>query len=304
MTQAISSPIGAHAFIWSPRWDRDGARRAATRAAAAGYEFVEIPLLSPSLVDVDDTVRLLEELGLGCTCSTALPRFAHLPARPKAALSFLTHAIDVAADLGSSWLTGALYASLGTLTGQAATPEELDVVARTLERAAAHADGRGINLGVEVINRYETHLLNTADQAIALIDRIGAPNVSVHLDTFHMNIEEASFADAIRRLGHRIGYVHLAESNRGVLGQGNVPFREVLAALAYLRYGGPLVVEAFVNASAEVRVITASWRDEVVDAQEFAVASLEHILALRQEHSRPAARSELERPWSLGVGPP
>lgn len=131
MTRTTASPIGAHTFIWSPVWGHAGACSAATRGAQAGFDLIEIPLLDPSVVDVGDTVHMLDGLGLGCTCSLGLPADAHLLSAPGKALSFLTRAVDVAAELGSRWLTGVLYGSLGTLTGSAPTGDELDTTARS-----------------------------------------------------------------------------------------------------------------------------------------------------------------------------
>lgn len=287
MTSTMSSQIGAHAFIWTPRWDRSGARRAASQAAAAGFDLIEIPLLDPSVVDVTDTLRVLERLNLRCTCSLGLPASAHLPAAPDEARAFLTAAIDVAAGLGSSWLTGALYANLGTFTGSEPTSGEFEIIARTLHDVSGYAADRDLNLGLELINRYETYVLNTADQAINLIERIDAPNVYAHLDTFHTNIEEPAFTHAIRRLGHRLGYVHIAESDRGVIGGGHVPFREVFSALSALGYCGPLVIEAFFRADPTIRRATASWRTYDIDPQEFACAARDFVARLSSpEESR------------------
>ncbi len=275
-------PVGAHTFIWTPRWDRRGARRAATQTAAAGFDFVEIPLLDPTIVDIADTIRVLDDTGLSCTCSLGLPANAHLPQAPDKAVAFLTGAIDVAADLGSQWLTGALYGSLGTNTGAPPTDHELDTVARVLHQAASHAADRGIKLGIEIINRYETYLVNTANQAIDLLDRIDASNVYAHLDTYHMNIEESSFSEPIHRLGPRLGYVHLAESHRGIIGQGHTPFHDIFAALYATNFSGPLVIEAFLNTDATIQAITATWTHDRTNPQQFAGASLAHITRTQQ----------------------
>lgn len=280
MTRA-ASPVGAHTFIWSPRWDHAGARRAATAAAEIGYDFVEIPLLDPAIIDVEDTRVLLDDLGLGCCCSLGLPAGAHLPDRPEVAKAFLLNAVDVAAALGASVVTGALYGHLGTLTGTTATERELIVIADVLRDVATHADRVDIRLGLEVINRYETYILNTVDQALSLVERIDAPNVRVHIDTFHIDIEEPSIAGAIHRLGGHLGYVHLADSHRGALGSGHIHFASVFDALAAIEFDGPIVVEAFVNADPEILRATASWRDHGLDPDEFASSSLATIRALQ-----------------------
>ena len=273
--------LGAHTFIWAPQWDVEGARLAASRASAAGLSIVEIPLLEPSRIDVDSTVRILADSGVRPTCSLGLPTEAHAPDHPDAAIEFLRVAIDTCAAIGSEWLTGALYGHLGLVTGEAPTKAEHHTIAEVLRHAADHAKQRGIRLGVEVINRYETHLVNTAEQALDLLADIDRPGtVFAHLDTFHMNIEEPDIGAAVRLLGEHLGYVHLAESDRGVIGSGTFRFRELFEALDDIGFGGPAVIEAFVNAPADLRAATASWRPVAGDAATFLDASLSHIDAL------------------------
>ncbi|MDX1657646.1 MAG: sugar phosphate isomerase/epimerase [Nitriliruptorales bacterium] len=275
-----SRRLGAHASIWAPTWDHRGAREATSQAAEAGFSFIEIPLLDPLSIDVTDTIQVLDAAELSCTCSLGLPADAHLPTAPDKALAFLQTAIDVAHDLGSEWVTGALYGNLGTFTEAPPSRDELETVASTLREAANFAAERDMNLGIEVINRYETYLLNTSDQAVALLEQMDVPNAYVHLDTFHMNIEESSFSEAIHRVGSRLGYVHLAESHRGALGEGRIPFEEIVTALAAIGYSGPLVVEAFLNAPPALKAVTATWTDHGLSAERFAATSFAHMTAL------------------------
>lgn len=275
--------LGAHTFIWAPHWDRSGAASAVAGAAAAGFEIVEIPLLEPSEIPIRTTVELLDRSGLTATCSLGLPADAHAPDHPEEAIQFLHTAIDTAAAIGSEWLTGALYAHLGFLTGAAPIAGEIDTIAGVLRNAADHAQQRGIRLGIEIINRYETHLVNSAVQAADLLDRIDRPGIVFgHLDTFHMNLEEPDIGEAVRLLGRRLGYVHLAESNRGAIGSGLFPFQQFFEALQDIEYSGPAVIEAFINAPSELRTATASWRPVAGDAATFVNDSLEHIHSLLQ----------------------
>jgi D-psicose/D-tagatose/L-ribulose 3-epimerase len=270
--------LGAHTFIWAPRWDDCGARAAASQAAAAGLSIVEIPLLEPSRIDVDATIQILADHRLQPTCSLGLPTEAHAPDHPDEAIQFLREAIDTCAAIGSEWLTGALYGHLGLLSGAAPTAAEHETISGVLSEAADHAKERGVRLGIEVINRYETHLVNTAEQALDLLERIDRTGtVFAHLDTFHMNIEEPDIGGAVRLLGDQLGYVHLAESDRGVIGHGTFPFRELFEALEDIHFSGPAVIEAFINAPADLRTATASWRPVAGDAASFLDASLSNI---------------------------
>ena len=110
-----------------------------------------------------------------------------------------------------------------TLAGRAPTDEELSRFAECLRDVDRYAQDYGLRLGIEPINRYEAYLVNTAEQARALADLVDEPNVGVHLDTFHMNIEEKSFSDAVRKAGSKLIHLHVIENDRGIPGSGHLP---------------------------------------------------------------------------------
>ncbi|MGB3680899.1 MAG: sugar phosphate isomerase/epimerase [Rubrobacteraceae bacterium] len=259
--------FGAHAFIWAGDWTPTDAERVISGAADAGLDFVEIPLLRPGNMDVSGTRELLERHGIECTCSLGLPKSEHLPFAPEKAEEFLQQAVDVSAELGSDVLSGAIYTNLGTLTGKPPTEKELDEVVRVLKQVARYAADQGIGLGIEPVNRYETYLINLAEQAASVIDRIDEPNVFAHLDTYHMNIEEKGFYEPITALGSRLEYIHLSESDRGTPGTGNVHWDEVFRGVAEIDYDGRLVMESFAAINEDIAGATAIWRDVVGDPE-------------------------------------
>lgn len=257
--------FGAHAFIWVPDWSRESAERAIREAAEAGLDFVEVPLLRLEDLDVEKTRALLNQYGLGVTCSLALPAQASLPDHPKAGRAFLLRALETAHRLGSPIVTGVIYGTLGKLSGHGPRPDELDTVARTLKQVAREAASLGMRLGIEPVNRYESYLVNLAQQGLDLIEQIDEPNVFLHLDTYHMNIEEKGFKEPILRAGKLLQYIHLSESDRGTPGSGNVRWDEVFAALASIGYSGDLVMESFVAHNPDIARATCMWRQVVED---------------------------------------
>lgn len=259
--------FGAHAFIWAGDWTPSDAERVISGAADAGLDFVEIPLLRPDSMDVSGTRELLDRYGVTCTCSLGLPKDAHLPFAPEAAERFLQRAVDLSVDLGSEVLSGAVYTNLGTLTGKPPSDKELAEVVRVLKRVARYAADQGIGLGIEPVNRYETYLINLAEQVGDVLDRIDEPNVFAHLDTYHMNIEEKGFYEPIVALGSRLEYIHLSESDRGAPGTGNVHWDEVFRGLAEINYSGRLVMESFAAINEDIAGATAIWRDVVGDPE-------------------------------------
>ncbi|PLS85761.1 MAG: hypothetical protein CYG60_10870 [Actinobacteria bacterium] len=170
------------------------------------------------------------------------------------------------------------------LHGQAAREHELIAVAEVLKKTARHAATLGVSVGVQPVNRFENYLVNTARGADELIDRVGEPNVFAHLDTFHMNIEEKGFRDPVLRLGDRLRYVHLSESDRGTPGSGNIRWDELFAALSETGFDGRLVLESFVHPDPEMTRLAALWRDVAEDPEEPLREGLPFLRAKAKEH--------------------
>ena len=262
--------FGAHAFIWVGDWTSETGGQAIAAAARAGVDLIEIPMLRPERFDAALTKRQLDEHGLGAICSLVLPREAHMPAHPEAALRFLRLALDHVAAIGSPFLGGVLFAHLGYLTGAPPTAEERATCAHTLRDVAAYAGERGITLGLEPVNRYETYLFNTIADTLALIDAIGADNVTIHADTYHMNIEEPGFRKPLEQARGRLGCIHCSESDRGVPGQGNVHWDEVFQGLKATEYQGPLVLESFAAINPDLAGATCMWRTPAYSSDQLA----------------------------------
>jgi len=141
----------------------------------------------------------------------------------------------------------------------------------------------GVQLGLEVCNRYETNVVNTAVDALRLTDDIGADNVDVHLDIYHMNIEENDFVEPVLLLGDRLGYVHVGENHRGYLGSGHLDFDSFFGALRSIDYRGGITFESFSSAvvSPTLSNDLSIWRNLWSDSDDLAASAhsflLEHL---------------------------
>ena len=260
--------FGVHTSMWTMSWDAEGAARAISAAKASGMDFIEIALLDPASTDGALGRRLLEQAELPAVCSLGLPEAVWASRNPDGAVAFLSLAIEKAAALGAEALTGVTYGGIGERSGLPPSDAELDNVAKALEQAAKIAAKVGLSFGIEPVNRYETHLINTAAQGVAMIERIGAANMFLHLDTYHMNIEEKGAGNGILQGRDHLRYIHLSESDRGTPGAGTCDWDEIFATLAAIRFTGGLAMESFINMPPEIAHGLSVWRPVAESAEQ------------------------------------
>ncbi len=259
--------FGIHSSIWTMRWTPEAAEHAVGEAVRHGFDFVEVALLDPAIVDAAHSAKLFEASGVKAVCSLGLPEVCWPSRDPQPGIDFLKVALDKTAAMGAQALTGVTYGGIGERSGEPPTERELDNVARCLEATAKHAKSLGIAFGIEPVNRYETHLINTGWQAVEMLDRVGADNLFIHLDTYHMNIEEKGAANGILAAREHLRYIHLSESDRGVPGKGTCDWDEIYATLAAIEFKGGLAMESFMNMPPEIAFGLSVWRP-VADSTE------------------------------------
>lgn len=272
-----------HVFAAAPAWDEGAIRAILPDLAANRVRVLEIPLLDPAEIDPAAIRAFVEEAGILPVCSLGLPEDIDVIADPDAGLAFLEPAFEAAASVGAGELTGVTYGTIGKISGSPRTQAEFDGTARFIARAAKAAGRRGLKLGIEPCNRYETHIMNTGSDARAFCEAVGAENVFVHLDTYHMNIEETSFAQGIRDCGEFLGYVHLSESNRGTPGTGTVDWSEVYGALAESGFDGITTLESMNHVHPAIASALAIWRPVAADSADVIGRGLPFLCRVAEE---------------------
>ncbi len=213
------------------------------RIASLGYEGVELAIRDPALVDYAELDHLTRKFNL------QVPAIGTGQAWGEEGLSFTDPSSDVrrrAIDRINSHIPGALRLGaviiIGLIRGLVRPGVEsgqaMNWLVEALQECSRAAKPFGLRLALEPINRYETTLINTCAEGLTLIERVGAENFGLLLDTFHMNIEEPQMADAIRQCGERIFHFHVADSNRWHPGAGHIDFSTILQALRATGYAG------------------------------------------------------------------
>lgn len=249
--------------------------RAIIKTAEAGFDLLEFSLHDLDNFDIADARRRLESAGLKVACSRGLAFDADVSSEDSAVVErgarLLSESLEAATALGSRVLTGALYSALGKYP-RPVTERGLRNAISVLASLAREARTRGVTLGLEVCNRYETNVVNTARDALRLADAIGEDNVVIHLDTYHMNIEEDDMVRPVHEVGQRLGYVHIGENHRGFLGSGHIDFSGFFHALAQIGYRGPITFESFSSSvvAPDLSNNLAIWRDMWSDGEQLA----------------------------------
>jgi D-psicose/D-tagatose/L-ribulose 3-epimerase len=271
-----------HANAWTSAWTPDDARLI-DRAAGLGLDALEIPLGDLDAIEPEVLRDRAAAAGIELVTSTVLTAETSSTSDDErvreAAADHLQRCVDAAAAMGATVLGGVTYAAWGDLLGPP-TELHLDRSAEVLRAAARYAAPRGVRIALEPVNRYESSLINTVDQALAHLDRIGEDNVGLHLDTYHMNIEEEEFGAPVRRAAERLLHVHLTESHRGVPGTGTVDWPAVMGALADAGYDGYVGLESFSELSPEMAVALSTWRPLGPPSDELVTEGLAYLRPL------------------------
>jgi D-psicose/D-tagatose/L-ribulose 3-epimerase len=265
--------IGCHGLVWTGHFDAEGIRLAVEKTKKAGFDLIEFPLMDPFAFDARAAKSALSSWGLQVSASLGLSDSTDVtssdPNVVAAGEALLTRAVDIVAELGGSHFCGVIYSAMKKYP-EPATTLGLENSQRVIAKVAEYAASSGVSVSLEVVNRYETNVLNTARQALAFIADLDRPNLGVHLDTYHMNIEESDMFAPVLDAAPSLKYVHIGESHRGYLGTGSVDFDNFFKALGRINYDGPIVFESFSSAviSPDLSNVLGIWRNLWTDSDE------------------------------------
>ena len=263
---------GVHLALWMSRWPEDIDNHIRT-AAELGFDGVEISLLGMSDEKILHLNQVIHSHNLEVTCTTGLSVSDDLASDDEATrlrgIDYLRWAVQTTAGLGSELLTGVLYAPWGHFVpGQ--KKERLRRSGESLSTLTDLLIDTNVTLGLEAINRFETDLLNTADEACELARSLDSPRIGVLLDAFHMNMEEKNIRNALVETGSDLVHFHCVENDRGVPGSGHTPWGEIFKGLQDIEYGRWLTMEMFVKANVDVSPDLNIWRNIELDPTEAA----------------------------------
>lgn len=283
--------FGVDTFIWSEAFSEKDLW-IIPKAKELGFEVLDISISHPENFPTGLVKKKIEEVGIEVVTTTTLGENTNLispdPDIRAQGIKHMKLLVDINVELGSKITGGVNYAAWGYLPGRPRTEEEWNWSIAAMREVAEYAKKKSdLVIAVEPVNRFETHFLNIAEDAVRYCQEVGIGNVKVHLDSFHMIREETSFRGAVETCGKEyLGYVHVCESNRGIPGTGLVPWREFFQALKDIGYSGPLVIESFDPSFEELNRQCAIWRKLASSGEELAIKGLQNLKAIAQEVER------------------
>ncbi|GHT78118.1 D-psicose 3-epimerase [Spirochaetia bacterium] len=267
----MNRPVGIYYAYWVHDWDVDFLPFI-EKAKRLGFDLLE--LHAANIAERNSAYRLkvrdaAEKEGLLLSYGVGLEKKYDLSSPDEQVrqrgVAFMKKVILAIEEMGGGMISGTVHSYW-----PAVPPADLETKApmwkqsvKSMKELAPFAEDHSVKLNVEVINRFEQFLINTSEEAAAYVAEVNSPACNILLDTFHMNIEEDSFTDAIHLAGKRLASFHMGEPNRKLPGMGRMPWGEIKKALDDIAYTGPLVMEPFLMPGGAVGRDIGVWRDMV-----------------------------------------
>lgn len=289
MPDTFQFPLGVTTWLWNSPLTDDALATIAPRVAEWGFDVIELPVENAGDWNPETAAKLLADLGLSATVGLVMGDDRNLVATDAATVAhtqdYLRRVLDAAATVGSPSIAGPAYASVGR-TWQMDGPTRsahLRELADNLGPVVEHGLSVGVRLAVEPLNRYETSLINTVEQALEAVAPLPAEGAGVLLDTYHMNIEEKDLPAAIRSAAGRIAHVQVCGNDRGAPGNDHLDWRSILDALDEAGYRGPLCIESFTGGNATIATAASIWRPLERSQDAIATDGLSHLKAVMRQ---------------------
>ena len=278
--------FGIHAYAWCSKWSNE-TLDLIDRTKELGLDFIELPLMVLEEFDTKSIDSRLKKNELHAVTSTVLFSETDITSTDKTirqkGTEYLKDCVRATAEIGADSFSGVIYSQHVKAISERPTIDHWEHSAEALHAVAEYAEQFNINIGIEPVNRYETYLINTCEQAKRLKEMIGKDNIKIHLDTYHMNVEEKSFYDATKLAGKDLIHYHLCECDRGIPGTGHVDWEGIFKALSEINYKGYAAMESFVDITDNIN--TWVWRQLAPDGDTLVKEGIKFIRSLCEKYN-------------------
>ncbi len=279
---ALNVKFGVSTWLWTSPFNKETVNLF-PKIKSYGYDSVEIPVEDPALIDTDWVKKALSDNGLSPIICGAFGPTRDLthedPSFHKTCFDYLDACFDIASELGAGFVAGPMYSAVGK--ARLISPEQKKIewnrAVSNLRKVCGRAGEFGLEIAIETLNRFETDLINTAEELMQLIHDINEPQAKAILDGFHMNIEEPDIERAIRRVGDKLIHVQVSENYRGTPGTGQTNWAAWKRGLEAINYQGAISIESFTPEVKELAGAVCIWKPLVPSQDGFAKEGLEFL---------------------------
>jgi D-psicose/D-tagatose/L-ribulose 3-epimerase len=276
---ALNVTFAVSTWLWTSPFNKETVKLF-PKIKSYGYDAVEIPVEDPALIDIDYVKRALADNGLSPVICGAFGTSRDLtnddPSFHKTCFDYLGSCFEIASELGAGFVAGPMYSAVGK--ARLVSPEQKKIewnrAVTNLRKVCNRAGEFGLEIAIETLNRFETDLINTADELMQLITDINEPQAKAILDGFHMNIEEPSIEHAIKAVGDKLIHVQVSENYRGTPGTGQTNWAAWKRGLEAINYQGVISIESFTPDVKELAGAVCIWKPLVPSQDGFAKEGL------------------------------
>ncbi len=278
--------FGVSTWLWISPFSSEQAATLFPKIKEIGFSTVEIAVEDPSLINPEVIKDVLRENNLDVVICGAFGTSRDLSnddeAIQKNGLQYIQDCLDIAQQSGASFFAGPMYSAVGKARMVSAEQRktEWDRSVKNLRIACAMAAERGLQLAIEPLNRFESDMVNTAEDVVRLIQEIGHPAARIALDGFHMTIEEPDIEQAILTAGDKLLHLQVSENYRGTPGTGQTNWQALKNGMKKIRYKGVVSIESFTPENKELAGAVCIWKKLAESQDMFAKEGLAFLKKL------------------------
>ncbi len=267
--------LGVSTWLWESPFNTKSCRLF-PKIKQMGFDVVEIPVEDPGLINGDEVKKSLEDNGLKAVVCGAFGPSKDLTHQDISVHQDCFDYIEKCFELCNKWesqfLAGPMYSAVGKarmLSGDQ-RQREWDLAVDNIHQVCVMAQGHGLSIALEPLNRFESYMINTAEDVMRFIEDVNHSSAKVLLDGFHMTIEEKNIREAIQRVGDKLIHVQVSENHRGIPGTGLTPWDQFVEGLQDIGYQGSIVIESFTPEIKELAGAVCIWKNFAESQDEFA----------------------------------
>jgi D-psicose/D-tagatose/L-ribulose 3-epimerase len=303
---ALNLSYGVSTWLWVSPFTTQLANELFAKVAQMGFDVVEIAVDDPALIDVKEIKAALKANGLKVSICGAFGPSRDLTNSSKDiqqnALNYIESCLDICNELEAGFLGGPMYAAVGKARMLPANErkKEWELAVKNLQQVCKMAAARDLQIALEPLNRFESDLVNTAEDVVRMIDDINHPAAQIMLDSFHMNIEEKNIVEAIKCVGERLIHLQVAENYRGAPGTGQTDWASYRKGLEQIKYNGIITIESFTTDNVELAEAVCFWSPKAESQDAFATGGLDFLKKCFSEKRKLSQNGKLKSLFNNG----